>query len=62
MKVRKKGGGGSPGAGAEIPLQSMLKTMVMQIVPLCNPWRTTVEQSVTLQPVEDLTLEQMYVP
>ena len=42
------GGGGAPGARAEIPLQPMVKTMVRQAVPL--------------QPVEDPTLEQVDVP
>ncbi|GAB0178064.1 epimerase family protein SDR39U1 [Grus japonensis] len=28
------GGGGAPGAGAEIPLQPLVKTMVRQAVPL----------------------------
>ena len=28
------GGGGAPGAGAEIPLQPVVKTMVRQAVPL----------------------------
>ncbi|GAB0188921.1 acid sphingomyelinase-like phosphodiesterase 3b [Grus japonensis] len=28
------GGGGAPGAGAEIPLQPLVKTMVKQAVPL----------------------------
>ncbi|GAB0180053.1 epimerase family protein SDR39U1 [Grus japonensis] len=28
------GGGGAPGAGAEIPLQPVVKTMVKQAVPL----------------------------
>ena len=52
-KVRDKegrggGGGGAPGAGAEIPLQPMEMTMV--------------EQTSTLQPVEDPTLEQVEMP
>jgi len=40
----ERGGEGAPGAGAEIPLQSMGKTMMRQAVPL--------------HPVEDPTLEQ----
>ncbi|GAB0201689.1 hypothetical protein GRJ2_002634500 [Grus japonensis] len=31
------GGGGAPGAGAEIPLQPVVKTMVKQAVPLQQP-------------------------
>ncbi|GAB0202559.1 junction-mediating and -regulatory protein-like [Grus japonensis] len=31
-------GGGAPGAGAEIPVQPVVKTMVKQAVPL-QPWR-----------------------
>ena len=42
------GGGGVPGAGAEVPLQPVGKTMVVQIS--------------TLQPMEDPMLEQMDVP
>ena len=32
------GGGGAPGARAEIPLQPVVKTMVRQVVP-CSQWR-----------------------
>jgi len=37
------GGGGAPGAGAEIPLQLAEKTMVRQ-ADLCRPCRSTIEQ------------------
>jgi len=34
-KVSEEGGGrGGPGAGAEVPLQPTVKTIVMQVVPL----------------------------
>ena len=42
------GGGGAPGTWAEIPLQPIVKTTVMQAVPL--------------QSVEDPMLEQVDVP
>ena len=42
------GGGGAPGAGAEIPLQPVVKTMVMQVA--------------AMQPMEDPMLEQVDVP
>ncbi|KAK4830926.1 hypothetical protein QYF61_014299 [Mycteria americana] len=61
-KVSEEGGrGGAPGAGAEIPLQPMEKTTVVQVTP-CNPWRTTSEQISMLQPVDDPVLEHMDVP
>ena len=48
-KVSEEGGrGGAPGAGAEIPLQPLEKTMVRQAVPL--------------QLMEDPTSEQVDVP
>jgi len=43
------GGGGAPGAGAEVPVQPMQKTMVKQAVR-CSPWRSTVEQISTCSP------------
>ncbi|XP_072711964.1 A-kinase anchoring protein 7 isoform X4 [Ciconia boyciana] len=60
-------GGGAPGAGAEIPLQSMVKTTMRQAVPLqpmavkveqiftCSPWRTP-RQSRWMCPKEAVTL------
>jgi len=56
----KGGGGGAPGAEAEIPLQPMEKTMVRQAVPLqpvlhCGP------PDIHLQPMENPTLEQLDV-
>ncbi|PKU46219.1 hypothetical protein llap_3443 [Limosa lapponica baueri] len=46
--VKEGGGGGAPGARAEIPLQPVEKTMVKQALPL--------------QPVEDTMPEQVVVP
>jgi len=37
------GGGGAPGVGAEIPLQTVVKTTVRQAVPV-QPWRSMMEQ------------------
>ena len=51
------GGGGAPGAGAEIPLQPMGKTMVRQAVPL-QPREVHSGADLHLQPGEDPTLEQ----
>ncbi|KAJ7401338.1 protein pxr1-like [Pitangus sulphuratus] len=45
------GGGGTPGTGAEIPLQPVRK-LVVRKVTLCSPMRSTVEQ-----PMEDLVVE-----
>ena len=55
------GGGGSPGAGAEIPLQPMVKTMVKQAVAL-QPMEVNGGADIHLQPVEDPTPEQMDAP
>ena len=52
------GGGGAPGARAEIPLQPMVKTMVRQAVPL-QPMEVNGGADIHLQPVEDPTLEQV---
>ena len=58
-KVSKEGGGGgAPGAGAEIPLQPMVKTMVRQAVPL-QPMDVHGGADIHLQPVEDPTPEQV---
>ena len=58
-KVREEGGGGgAPGARAEIPLQPMVKTMVRQVVPL-QPMEVNGGADVHLQPVEDPTPEQV---
>ncbi|KAK4818651.1 hypothetical protein QYF61_016700 [Mycteria americana] len=51
------GGGGAPGAGAEIPLQPMVKTTVRQAVPL-QPMEVNGGADIHLQPVEDPTPEQ----
>ena len=52
------GGGGAPGAGAEIPLQPMVKTMVRQAVPL-QPMEVNSGAGIHLQPMEDPILEQV---
>ena len=52
------GGGGAPGAGAEIPLQPMVKTMVKQAVPL-QPMEVHGGADIYLQSMEDPTLEQV---
>ena len=52
------GGGGAPGAGAEIPLQPIVKTMVRQAVPL-QPMEVHGGADIHLQPVEDPTPEQV---
>ncbi|GAB0207935.1 tRNA:m(4)X modification enzyme TRM13 [Grus japonensis] len=52
------GGGGAPGARAEIPLQRMEKTMVKQAVPL-EPMEDDGGADIHLQPMEDITLEQV---
>ena len=54
-------GGGAPGAGAEIPLQPMVKIMVRQIVPL-QPLQVHGGADIHLQPGEDLIREHMDVP
>ena len=54
-------GGGAPGAGAEIPLQPMEKTMVRQAVPL-QPMEDDGGADIHLQPVEDLMPEQAETP
>ncbi|GAB0206687.1 AN1-type zinc finger protein 5-like [Grus japonensis] len=55
------GGGGVPGAGAEIPLKPVVKTMVKQAVPL-QPMEDGGEQRFHLQPVEDPMPEQVEAP
>ena len=52
------GGGGAPGARAEIPLQPLVKTMVRQAVPL-QPMEVNGGADIHLQPVEDPTPEQV---
>jgi len=52
------GGGGAPGASAEIPLQPMVKTTVRQAVPL-QPMEVHGEADLHLQPVEDPRPEQV---
>ena len=46
------GGGGAPGATAEIPLQPVVKTMVRQAVPL-QPMEVNGGADIHLQPMED---------
>jgi len=48
---------GAPGAGAEIPLQPMEKTMVRQAVPL-QPMEVHGGADLHLQPGQDPTWEQ----
>ena len=55
------GGGGAPGTRAEIPLQPLVKTMVMQVVPL-QPMEVHGGADIHLQPMEDPTPEQADVP
>ena len=58
-KVSEEGGaGGAPGAGAEIPLQPVVKTMVRQAVPL-QPMDVHGGADIHLQPVEDPKSEQV---
>ena len=59
-KVSKEGGGGgAPGARAEIPLQPLVgKTMVRQAVPL-QPMEVHGGADIHLQPVEDPTPDQV---
>ena len=52
------GGGGAPGAGAEIPLQPLVKTMVRQAVPL-QPMEVLGGADIYLQCVEDPMLDQV---
>ncbi|GAB0207995.1 acid sphingomyelinase-like phosphodiesterase 3b [Grus japonensis] len=59
-KVSEGGGGGTPGTGAEIPLQQMVKTMVRQAVPL-QPMEINGGADIHLRPVEDTTPEQVDV-
>jgi len=56
--VKKEGGGGAAGIGAEIPLQPVMKTMVRQAVPL-EFMEVHGGAEIHLQPVEDPTLEQV---
>jgi len=60
-KVSEEGGRGrTPGAGAEIPLQSVVKTMVTSIVRY-SPWSLTVEQISTCSLWRTPAVEQMDV-
>ncbi|GAB0184750.1 AN1-type zinc finger protein 5-like [Grus japonensis] len=61
-QVSEEGGGGrAPGAGAEIPLQPMEKTMVKQAVPL-QPMEDDGGADIHLQPMEDPMPEQVDAP
>ncbi|GAB0207612.1 acid sphingomyelinase-like phosphodiesterase 3b [Grus japonensis] len=61
-KVSEEGeGGGAPGAGAEIPLQPVVKTMVRQAIPL-QPMEVHGGADIHLQPVEDPMPEQVDAP
>jgi len=51
------GGGGAPGAGAEIPLQPMEQTMVRQAVPP-QPTEAHGGADIHLQPMKDPAPEQ----
>ena len=55
------GGGGAPGAGAEIPLQPLVKAMVRQAVPL-QPREGNGGAEIHLQRVEDPMPEPVDVP
>lgn len=61
-KVSEEGGrGGAPGAGAEIPLQLVVKTLGRQAV-LLQSMEANQGAEIHLQPVEDPMLEQVNVP
>ena len=61
-KVREEGGGGgAPGARAEIPLQPVVKTMVRQAVPL-QPTEVHGGADIHPQPMEHPMPEQVNVP
>ena len=58
IKVSEKAEGGeAPGTAAEIPLQTVEKTMVRQAVPL-QPTEVHSGGDIHVQPMEDPTLEQ----
>ena len=58
-KVSEEGGeGDAPGAGAKIPLQPVVKTLVRQAVPL-QPREVHGGADIHLQPREDPTPEQV---
>ena len=52
------GGGGTPGTGAEIPHQPVIKTMVRQAIPL-QPMEVHSGADLHLQPMQDPTPEQV---
>jgi len=54
---KEGGGGGGPGARAEIPLQPVMKTMLRQAVPL-QAMKVHGGEDIYLQPEEEPTLEQ----
>ena len=53
------GGGGAPGARAEIPLQPMVKTTARQAVPLQTVEVHGARADIHLQPVEDSMPKQV---
>ena len=57
----RRRGGGAPGAGAEIPLQPLEKTMVRQAV-LLQPMEVHGGAEIPLQPMEDPRPEQVETP
>jgi len=59
--VEKEGGGSTPGARVEIPLQPVRNTMVRQVVSL-QPMEVHSGVDIHLQPIEDPTPEQVDVP
>ncbi|OPJ73482.1 hypothetical protein AV530_005823 [Patagioenas fasciata monilis] len=61
-KVSEEGGaGGAPGTGVGIPLQTMVQTMVRQVVPL-KPMEVHSRVDTYLYPMKDPTLEQVDTP
>lgn len=58
---RQERGGSAPGTRAEVPLQLVMKTMVMQVIPL-QPVEDRGKTNIHLQPMKDPTLEQVMCP
>ncbi|OPJ68736.1 hypothetical protein AV530_012827 [Patagioenas fasciata monilis] len=57
-KASEEGGGNAPDAGAEIPLQPVVQTMVRPVVPL-QPMEVHSGAEIHLQPMEDPMPEQV---